>query len=185
MRIVICLGGSLLTRELTTENFKKYADVLKRLKKRQNQLIVACGGGKTAKDYQKIAKELGAESDFVDRVGILGTQMNAMTMIAALGEDAYPYIWTNLNHLKKDFSKIVIVAGMEPRHSTDFDAAIFAEVIKSDILVKATNQDGIYTSDPMKNPDAKKLEKLTYGQMENRLMKNDQKPGQIIRLVRV
>ena len=39
MKIVISLGGSLLTRELTPENFKKYADVLKRLKKEGHKLI--------------------------------------------------------------------------------------------------------------------------------------------------
>lgn len=179
MRIVIGLGGSLLTKELNYENFKKYAEVLIKLKEKGHRVIVVCGGGKTCREYQKIAKDFNATATFVDRIGIVATRLNALTLISALGENAYQDVVKSVEELEntpKD--KIIVGAGIFPGHSTDFDSAIFAEAIRADILIKATNIDGVYTSDPTQDPNAKKLEKVSYEEFEKILLKNKQGPGE-------
>ena len=179
MRVVIGLGGSLLTRELTHENFKKYAEVLIKIKEKGHRLVVICGGGKTCREYQKIAKEFNSTATFADRIGIVATRLNALTLISALGEHAFQDVIKSVEELEKvPEDKIVVGAGIFPGHSTDFDSAIFAEAIKADVLIKATNVNGVYTSDPTQDPKAKKLEKVSYEEFEKILLKNKQGPGE-------
>ncbi|MEM5834790.1 MAG: hypothetical protein QXQ69_03010 [Candidatus Aenigmatarchaeota archaeon] len=85
MKIVIGLGGSILTKEITYENFKKYADVLVKLKEKGHRVVVICGGGKTCREYQKIAKQSNATATLTDRIGIIATRLNALTLISVLG----------------------------------------------------------------------------------------------------
>lgn len=179
MKFVIGLGGSLLTKELNSENFRKYADVLIRLKKEGYRLIVVCGGGKICRDYQNIAKDFGADNIFLDKVGIITTHLNASVLIAALGEHAHQDVIKTISEIKKaPEDKILVCGGYEPGHSTDFDSAIFAEAIKADWLIKATDIDGVYSSDPRENPEAKKFDKLNYKQFKEIISKNKQEPGQ-------
>jgi len=80
---------------------------------------------------------------------------------------------------KKYFGKrLVIGAGYEPGHSTDYDSSIFAAAVKADLLVNASNVDGVYTADPKKDPNARKLPKLTYDGFLRILRQNEQVPGE-------
>ena len=179
MKIVISLGGSLLTKELTPENFKNYADVLKRLKKKGHKLIVVCGGGKVCREYRDIAKKFKASNELLDWIGIQATHLNALTLIAALGEDAYPFSLRTVEEVKKNFDdKILVCGGNLPGCSTDYDAALFAEAVEADLLINATDIDGVYSSDPKKDPNAKKFDKLSYDEFEKIMLKNPQTPGE-------
>ena len=179
MKIVISLGGSLLTKELTPENFKKYADVLKRLKNKGHKLVVVCGGGKIAREYRDVAKSFTKDNILLDWIGIQATHMNALTLIAALGKDAHPVSLRTPEEVKKNFKdKILVCGGDLPGCSTDYDAALFAEAIKADLLINATNVDGVYSDDPKKNPKAKKFDRLSYNEFEKIIMKNPQTPGE-------
>ena len=179
MKVVISLGGSLLTRELTAENFKKYAEVLKRLKRMGHKLIVVCGGGKVCREYRDIAKELGATYEIMDWIGIQATHMNAFTLIAALGEDAHPISLRTVEEVKEHFNdKILVCGGYLPGCSTDYDAALFAEAIGADLLINATDVDGVYSADPDKDPNAKKFDKLSYDEFERIILQNPQVPGE-------
>ena len=179
MKVVISLGGSLLTREMTAENFKKYAEVLKRLKRMGHKLIVVCGGGKVCREYRDIAKELGATYEIMDWIGIQATHMNAFTLIAALGENAYPLSLRTIEEVKEHFNdKILVCGGYLPGCSTDYDAALFAEAVKADLLINATDVDGVYSADPDKDPNAKKFDKLSYDEFEKIILQNPQVPGE-------
>jgi uridylate kinase len=183
MKIVISLGGSLLTRELTAENFKKYIDVVLKLRKKGHDLIVVCGGGKVSRNYRDIAKKLGADNDLLDFVGIMATHLNASTFLAGLGKDGHLATWGKLKDAVKDVKenfgkKIVLGGGYEPGSSSDYDAAVFAEAVGADILINATTVDGVYTSDPKKDPKAKKFDKMTYDEFERVILKNPQLPGE-------
>ena len=179
MKVVISLGGSLLTRELTAENFKKYAEVLKRLKRMGHKLIVDCGGGKVCREYRDIAKELGATHEIMDWIGIQATHMNAFTLIAALGKDAHPISLRTVEEVKEHFNdKILVCGGYLPGCSTDYDAALFAEAVKADLLINATDVDGVYSADPDKDPNAKKFDKLSYDEFERIILQNPQVPGE-------
>ena len=85
-----------------------------------------------------------------------------MTAIS-MPELAEPYIRRKaIKHLEQD--RVVIFAGGtgNPLFTTDTAASLRAREIGADIILKATKVDGIYDSDPMKNPDAKKYDRLTY-----------------------
>jgi uridylate kinase len=179
MKIVISLGGSLLTKELTPENFKKYADVLKRLKNKGHKLVIVCGGGKISREYRDIAKKFTSDNVLLDWIGIQATHLNAFTLIAALGKDAHPVSLRTLQEVKKNLDdKILVCGGNLPGCSTGYDAALFAEAIKADLLIKVSDIDGVYSADPDKDPDAKKYDKLTHDEFLKIIEKNPQTPGE-------
>ncbi|MGD8732188.1 MAG: UMP kinase, partial [Anaerolineales bacterium] len=91
--------------------------------------------------------------------------MSAVEMRAV----AEPYIRRRaIRHLEKD--RVVILGGGtgNPYFSTDTAAALRAMEIDADIVIKATKVDGVYDSDPEKNPDAKRFKHLTYIDALNR-----------------
>ncbi len=57
------------------------------------------------------------------------------------------------------------MGGLQPGHSTNAVAAIAAETVKAEIFVNATDVDGVYTSDPTKDPTAKRLEEVTVAEL--------------------
>ncbi len=178
MKVVITLGGSLLTKELTKENFEKYARVLKKIKEKCERVVVVCGGGKICRDYQNVAKSFNSSLTLLDRIGIVATHLNALTLISALGELAYQNVVRSVEEIENiPKEKIIVCGGNEPGHSTDFDAALFAEAIKADFLIKATNVDGVYSDDPKIEKNARKIERLSYEEFEKILLKNKQEPG--------
>src|SRR5208337_4305381 len=58
--------------------------------------------------------------------------------------------------------KIAVMGGLKPGMTTDAVAAMVAKALKADILVKATDQEGIFDKDPKKHPDAVKLDHLKF-----------------------
>ncbi len=100
-----------------------------------------------------------AVQDILERKGIETRVMTAIRM----EELAEPYIRRRAQrHLEK--GRIVLFAGGtgNPYFSTDTAAVLRALEIEADVLVKATNVDGIYTSDPNKNPDAEFISEIEY-----------------------
>jgi len=179
MRLVISLGGSLLTRELTPENFKKYADTLRKLKNKGHKIVVVVGGGKVCREYRDIAKKFTSDNILLDWIGILATHLNAFTLIAALKKDVHPVSLKTVQEVKKNFKdKILVCGGNVPGSSTGYDAALFAEIIKADLLIKASDIDGVYSADPDIDPDAKKYDRLTHDEFLKIIEQNPQTPGE-------
>jgi uridylate kinase len=181
MKVVISIGGSLLTRELSYENFKKYADVINEISK-NHKVIVVCGGGITARKYIKIAKEAKAKNEMLDFIGIMATHINAATFSTFI-KKSYLVKWKSLKEaakeVKKYFGKKVLVCGgYDVGCSTDFDSAYFASLVNADLVFNATNVDGIYDKDPTKFKDAKKFDRLSYDEFIKIISKNPQKPGE-------
>jgi uridylate kinase len=58
--------------------------------------------------------------------------------------------------------RVVVMGGLKPGMTTDTVAALLAERVRADLLVKATDQDGIYSRDPRRFPDARKLDSLSF-----------------------
>jgi uridylate kinase len=113
-----------------------------------------------------------------DYMGMLGTVINSLALMDALERRgvvtrvmsaiemrsvAEPYIQRRaVRHLEKD-RVVVLGAGTgNPYFSTDTAAALRAMEIGAQILIKATKVDGVYESDPIENPDAKRFERLNY-----------------------
>src|SRR3989304_4972110 len=162
MKIGISVGGSVLARTLSPEKFKTYAAAIKEISKK-NTVFIVTGGGKAARDYIGISRELGADEATCDLIGIELTRLNARLLIAALGDDAYYEPPLNYKEAKNAglTGKIVVMGGVAPGQTTDAVSAILAEYIGADLLVNATSIDGVYTGDPKKKKEEKKFDPLT------------------------
>ena len=180
MKITISLGGSLLTREKPTIAFKKYARVLKELRDSGHQVIVVCGGGRPAREWISIAQELGADPYLQDRLGVHATHLNALLLIAALGPYAHPHVHRRGSEIKRNVGeKILVGGGHLPGSSTDYRAILFAEAAASELVVNATNIDGVYDKNPKEHVDAKKLDRITHSELERIILENTrQSPGE-------
>ena len=160
MRVVLSLGGSMLIRNASADSLREYASVLKRLSE-QHELYVVTGGGRTARDYIGIARELGADETFCDYIGIAVTRLNAMLLAAALqnAPKSIPHDFREALELSRNY-RIVVMGGTFPGHTTDATAALLAEFVSADMLLIATSVDAVYSDDPEKNPDAVRYDRL-------------------------
>jgi uridylate kinase len=103
--------------------------------------------------------------DAMERMGLVTRVQSAVEMHAV----AEPYIRRRaIRHLEK--GRVVILGGGtgNPYFSTDTAAALRAMEVGADVLIKATKVDGVYDSDPLKNPDAVRFDRLSYMETINR-----------------
>ncbi len=178
MKIVVSVGGSVLVNAMSPEKFRSYAAALKDIAK-NNAVFIVTGGGKAARNYIGVARELGADEATSDIIGIEVTRLNARLLIAALGDDAYyepPRDYKEAKNASLS-GKIVIMGGVTPGQTTDAVSAVLAEYIGADLLINATSTDGVYTSDPKKNRDAKKFDSMTPQQLIEIVMKTEMVAG--------
>ncbi|MGB9177229.1 MAG: UMP kinase [Methanoregula sp.] len=161
-KVVISLGGSILIPALEDHTLKEYVPVLKKIAK-QHRLFVVVGGGGEARRYISIMRDLGIDEGTSDEIGILITRLNATMLIAALGEDAYPKVAESHAEAKKfaESGKIIVMGGITPGQTTDAVAAVLAERVGASVFINATSVDGIYSTDPRKDPDATRFDTMT------------------------
>jgi uridylate kinase len=164
MKIVISIGGSLLYPKdsIDVEYAKKFANFAKELSKK-HQLVLVVGGGKLARKYIEMARKFGASEVFCDLLGIEATRMNARLLSVIIGEKANMEPPKDFVDALKalDFGKIVVMGGTDPGHSTDAVAAIIAEYINANLLINATNVDGVYDKNPNAHKDARLYKKIS------------------------
>jgi len=180
MKVSISLGGSLLTKGMEASPYRRYAEVAKRIWEAGHQLVVVCGGGRFARQYISIAKELGGPWELQDNLGILATHINALLLIAALGDAADPRIHRRASEVRNHLGdKILVGGGHKPGSSTDYRAALFAEAMNADLIINATDVSGVYDNNPKTHPYAKKYDILTFRELE-RIIKTNvrQVPGE-------
>lgn len=140
------------------------------------QIVIVVGGGNIWR--YRDTKESDIERTVSDSMGMLATIMNSVALqsaLEALGVEtrvlsaidipqmAEPFIRRRaLRHLEK--GRIVICAGGtgNPYFTTDSAAALRASELSCDVLLKATNVDGVYDTDPRKNPKAKLYAEISY-----------------------
>lgn len=141
----------------------------------KSQMAIVVGGGNIWRGTSDRAK--GIDRVTADYMGMLATVINALALQDALEKMKVPtrvqsaieiskvaeaYIRRRaIRHLEK--GRVVIFAGGtgNPYFSTDTTAALRAVEINADVLLKATQVDGVYSDDPKINPKAKKLSELT------------------------
>lgn len=175
---MITIGGSIIIKDHNYKKFQDYATVLRGMAA-EHQIMVVVGGGRTARDYIGIARDLGASEALCDDIGIEVTRLNARLLITALGEDAYPKVPQNFSQAL-EFStsgRIVVMGGTEPAHSTDAVGSILAEFVGAELLLNATSVDGLYDKDPNKYPDAQMIEEITPREMMEMLSDKEMKAG--------
>jgi uridylate kinase len=152
------------------------AEQIGRIREQDVQLAITVGGGNIFRGMA--ASTEGMDRSQADYIGMLATVMNALALQEALEragvftrvqsaiamqEVAETYIRRRaLRHLEK--GRVVIFAGGtgNPYFTTDTTAALRACEIGADVFMKATKVDGIYDSDPVKNPGAQRFERISY-----------------------
>ncbi|MCW4048479.1 MAG: UMP kinase [Candidatus Bathyarchaeota archaeon] len=188
MKVSLSLGGSLLTGKkddptlnLQPDTYMKYARVINELHEEGHELMIVCGGGKPARHFISVAKKLGGSSSVQDMLGVKATHINALLMMAALGDSAdQNRIYQRASDLNKaPPGKILVGGGFKPGSSTDYRAVIFAEKMSADLIINATDIDGIYNKNPRMHKDAIKLETLSFKTLQQVIKENtEQAPGE-------
>ena len=178
MKIVIAIGGSILLKEYDYQKFQEYSEILKSLSN-EHELFVVVGGGKPARDYISVIRDLNGGEAQCDDIGIEVTRINAKLLLTALGDCAYQRVPHNFQEAL-EFSasgKIIVMGGTEPAHSTDAVSAILAEYIHADKLINLTSVDGMYNKDPNKYEDAELIKEITASEMMDFISGKDTKAG--------
>jgi len=157
--IVISIGGSVILSEEADVSFlRKLASLLKKISK-QYKIFIIVGGGKIARDYIKLGRELDFDEKTLDSIGIDITRVNA-AIFANIINESNKKIPSSTDEAEAMDNPIVVMGGTTPGHSTDMVGAELAEKVGADLFIIATNVDGIYDKDPNKYDDAKQLEKV-------------------------
>lgn len=157
--IVISIGGSVILSEEADVSFlRKLASLLKKISK-QYKIFIIVGGGKIARDYIKLGRELDFDEKTLDSIGIDITRVNAALFTNIISE-SNKKIPCSTDEAEAMDNPIVVMGGTTPGHSTDMVGAELAEKVGADLFIIATNVDGIYDKDPNKYDDAKQLEKV-------------------------
>ena len=180
-RIVLKLSGEALAGEqgygIDPKTVDSIADDIVEVTKRGIQVAIVVGGGNIWRGLAGSAK--GMDRATADYMGMLATVMNALALQDALENKgvvsrvqsaidmrqiAEPYIRRKaIRHMEKGRVVIFGAGTGNPYFSTDTTAALRAAEIEADvILMGKKNTDGVYDSDPNKNPEAKKFDDLTY-----------------------
>ena len=178
MRIVIKIGGSVIASPLDAERIINYSRILRSIKEKGHEVVVVVGGGKVAREFISIADSMRLSDNEKDEIAILVSRLNARLVAAALGDYGSKEIPDTTEQVAKVLAtgKIVVMGGLRPGITTDTVAAMVLEAINARALVKATDQDGIYDSDPRKYKDAKKLDKITYSDL-GKIVAKSHRPG--------
>jgi uridylate kinase len=161
-RIVIKLSGSIFNQDTNHDSIKDYAQMLIDISNNVQPIVIA-GGGKIARHYIDLARNLGSDEANLDIIGIKVSRLNAKLLIAALGDQAYSQVPKNLEEVAIAVAsgKIVIAGGLHPGQSTNATSALIAETSKASGFVNSTDVDGIYDSDPNVNPNARLFKEIT------------------------
>lgn len=174
MKLVYSLGGSILAGK-DPQNLRRYADALKEMAQ-DHRIFVVVGGGRIAREYIEKARALGASEIFCDQIGIGATRLNALLLVAALGEAAPQEIPAGYSEAAR-LPGIVVMGGLSPGQTTDAVSALLAEQVGADRLIIATSVDGVYTADPEKDQSAEKLKTMTPRALVRLAMETEMKAG--------
>ncbi len=177
-RVLLKLSGeSLLTEDssISAKVIRYIVDEISAITQLGIEVAIVIGGGNIIRGHL-ISGQMGIDRVTGDYMGMLATVLNGMALHAALVDHeiparlqtalnleqvAAPYIREKANrHL--DNKRVMIFAGGtgNPYFTTDTAAALRASEINADILIKATNVDGIYSADPTLYPDATRYDIL-------------------------
>ncbi len=179
-RVLLKLSGEALQGSLgygvDPKVASEIADQVKEVHEMGLDLAIVIGAGNIFRGLQ--ASKAGMDRATADYIGMLATIINSMVLQDALEkkgvptrvqsaievkELAEPYIRRRaIRHLEKGRVVIFAAGTGNPYFTTDTAAALRAIEIEADVILKATKVDGVYTSDPVKDKNAKKYTQLAY-----------------------
>jgi uridylate kinase len=179
-RVLLKLSGEALMGDKSfgfdNEVIAQYAQDVKQIVELGVQVAIVIGGGNIYRGMNEL--ETGIERAHGDYMGMLATVINGMAIQAGLEkigiytrllsaikmeQIAEPYIRRRaIRHVEKGRVVIFGAGTGNPYFTTDTAGSLRAIEINAEVILKGTRVDGIYTSDPEKDPSAKKLQKISY-----------------------
>lgn len=185
-KILLKLSGeSLMGHQgygIDPERLGDYARQIAQLADAGVKVAIVIGGGNIFRGLSGAAK--GFDRVKGDQMGMLATVINSLALSSALeslGKSAKALTAVGMFPIGEHYSparaqdmldegKIVIIAGGtgNPFFTTDTASALRAVELRTDVMLKGTRVDGIYTADPEKDPTATKFDKITYDEIYNR-----------------
>lgn len=182
-RVLLKLSGESLMGDkqfgIDHKRLNQYAEEIKEVLSTGVELAIVIGGGNIFRGIQ--AAEGGMDRVQGDYMGMLATMINSMALQSKLEEHgvytrllsaikmeqvAEPFIRRKaIRHLEKGRVVIFGAGTGNPYFTTDTAASLRAIEIEADVILKGTRVDGIYTSDPEKNPDATKFSSITFNEV--------------------
>ena len=182
-RILLKLSGEALSGAKGTgldfDMVEKVCKTIKECVELGVEIAIVVGGG----NFWRGRSSGKMDRTRADHMGMLATTINSLALcdtLEQLGVNATVQTAISMQQIAETYTKRdadrylkegrVVIFGCgtgNPFFSTDTTAALRAAEIGADVIFKATNVDGVYDSDPKKNPDAKKFDKLTHGDVLN------------------
>ncbi len=182
-RVLLKLSGESLMGDqaygIHPQQLKHYAEEIKTITDLGVEVAIVIGGGNIFRGLQ--AEATGIEKVQGDYMGMLATVINGMALQSAMEHAglftrlisaiemkaiAEPYIRRRaIRHLEKHRVVIFSAGTGNPYFTTDSAAALRANEINADVILKGTRVDGIYTSDPEKNKDAVKIDQISFSKV--------------------
>jgi len=179
-RILLKLSGEALAADkgfgIDSTRIVEIAAELKEVRDLGVEIAIVVGGGNFFRGVAEQAKDMNRVS--ADQMGMLATVINALALQDALekvgaftrvqsaiemNEICEPFIGRRaLRHLEKGRIVIFAAGTGNPYFSTDSAAALRANEIKADVIMKATKVEGIYDADPVRVKDAKMFDQISY-----------------------
>lgn len=186
-RVLLKISGEALSGSkeygIDFDTVLKIGNAIKKCSAEGAQIGIVVGGGNfwRGRDSQKMdrtrADHMGMMATVINSLGLadalekLGMSVRVQTAIA-MQQIAEPYIRSKaVRHLEK---KRIVIFGCgtgSPFFSTDTAASLRAAEIGAEIILKATNTDGVYDSDPKSNPEAKRYDSLSFDEMLTKNLK--------------
>ena len=174
MRVLLKLSGEVLGGPqglgLDAETLTRFAKIIGQISQ-NHELAIVTGGGNIMRG--KATK--GLDRAKADQIGMMATVVNCMTLeqhllaqgfracaMSSVPSLAIPYDIPKARELLSQKTVVLVAGGTSnPYFTTDSASALRALELKCDLMLKATKVDGVYDSDPTKNPNAKRYDTLT------------------------
>ncbi len=167
--IVMSVGGSLIVPDQIDTTF---LSGLKNLIETETanhgrRFIIIAGGGKTARRYQDAAGSVAQlNNEDLDWLGLHATRLNGHLLLTIFRKLAHRVMVTNpddILDMPRD-TPLIIAAGYRPGASTDLRAVQIADRVGAHKVINLSNTDYVYTADPKTDPNAKKIEDITWAE---------------------
>jgi uridylate kinase len=162
--VVISVGGSLIVPdEIDTDFLTQFKSFIHSHIEEGYRFAIVAGGGSLSRKYQKAANQLTPlTNEDLDWLGIHATRLNAHLLRSIFYKEAHPVL---IKHPNKKFTvhePLVIGAGWKPGRSTDYVTIRIAKALGAKKMINLSDIDYVYDSDPDNNPNAKKIEDISW-----------------------
>jgi len=175
---VISLGGSIIAPGpgagapiggVDTEFLKGFARVVESHLAGDpgRKLIIVCGGGSLARDYQTALRAVAAAPapEDLDWVGITATRVNGELVRRMFKRHCGEDLVTDPTAVVVFAGRIMVAAGWKPGFSTDNDAVVLAQRFSAGTVINLSNVAKVYSKDPKTHPDARPLDRMSWQEM--------------------